>query len=174
MRTTMPGRWSGERRTAEGAGHLHPHTHHGDVAESLDALLARLEARDADEALPVRVQIIRFPIDRAVRAGEDKRVVHQTIERRNVARELGAPEGRLAGAQGIVRQFGGRTVVHAGDRLVYFTYNFGRLPCQMVACSYAYASASTVDSAKGAPTIWRPIGRPPLEKPHGTLMAGRP
>src|SRR5581483_12473590 len=48
------------------------------------------------------------------------------------------------------------------------------LRCHSVACSYAYASLSTVDSANGAPTICRPIGSPDLEKPHGTLIAGSP
>src|SRR6266853_6555401 len=31
-----------------------------------------------------------------------------------------------------------------------------------------------VDSANGAPLIWRPIGKPEFVKPQGTVMAGTP
>src|ERR1700747_3264440 len=50
----------------------------------------------------------------------------------------------------------------------------GCLLCHSVSCSYACASASTVVSANGALTSWRPIGRPEAVKPHGTDMAGSP
>src|SRR5260370_41296320 len=56
----------------------------------------------------------------------------------------------------------------------YAALKVGCLPCHSVACSYACAIARTVDSANGAPTIWRPIGRPEVVKPQGTEIAGSP
>src|SRR2546430_494739 len=50
----------------------------------------------------------------------------------------------------------------------------GRRTAQGCAASNAAAAASTRPSAKRGPTIWRPIGKPAVLQPHGTVMAGRP
>ena len=59
-------------------------------------------------------------------------------------------------------------------RIPYADLRVGRLMCHSVACSYACARASIVDSANGDPLIWRPIGRPEFVRPQGTVMAGMP
>jgi hypothetical protein len=56
----------------------------------------------------------------------------------------------------------------------YAAVNLGRLLCHSVACSNAWASAITVDSAKGAPLIWSPMGRPSVVNPHGMEIVGNP
>jgi hypothetical protein len=101
-----------ERHAPEHAGHLHPHADHGYAVESPDALLARIESCDPHPAMPMRIQIVRFSVNCAVRSREDKRVVDEAIEHRYVARELSLPESCLAGAQGAVRWVRGRKVGH--------------------------------------------------------------
>ncbi len=91
-----------ERHTPERAGHLHPHTDHGHASKLPDLLLARIEPRDAHPAVPMRIQIVRFSVNHAVRTGEEQRGVDESIEHRDVAGELSLSEGCLAGAQGIV------------------------------------------------------------------------
>ena len=89
----------GKGHTLECPAHLHPHTHNRDVSEEPDAFLAWLEPRDADQAAPVRVQIVVLAVDRAVWPDEDQRVVHEPIELSRVAGQLRSAKGRLARAQ---------------------------------------------------------------------------
>jgi hypothetical protein len=46
--------------------------------------------------------------------------------------------------------------------------------CQLVAFSNRTATASSSSSPHEGATSCRPIGNPPLERPHGTEMAGKP
>jgi len=89
----------GKGHTLERPAHLHAHTHHRDVSEELDAFLAWLETRDADQAAPVRVQIVVLAVDRSVWPDEDKRIVHEPVELSHIAGQLRSAKGSLAGAQ---------------------------------------------------------------------------
>ena len=50
----------------------------------------------------------------------------------------------------------------------------GIVPVHGAAASNAAAARSTAASCRRRPTIWRPTGRPPLVKPQGTEITGRP
>jgi hypothetical protein len=66
------------------------------VSKVLDALLARIESGDSDQTTPVSIEIILFSVDRAIRPGEDERVVHEPVELLHITSELRLPERRLA------------------------------------------------------------------------------
>jgi len=89
---------SGKGLTVEGPGQLHPHAHDRDVSKTLDAFLAWLESRNADGATPMRLEIILLAVDRAVRAGENKRVIDEPTELPHIAGELRLPKRCLARA----------------------------------------------------------------------------
>jgi hypothetical protein len=83
---------AGKGLALERPAHLHPHANYRDMSEPLDALLARIQTRDTNYSASVRVQIIPLPVYRAVRAGEDERVVKEAIELSNITGELRAPK----------------------------------------------------------------------------------
>jgi hypothetical protein len=82
----------GKGLTLECPAHFHPHAHYGDVSKTLDPFLAWLKTRDPHETTPVSVQIILLSVDRAVWAGENKRVVDEPIELSHIAGELRLPK----------------------------------------------------------------------------------
>ena len=82
--------------TFERPGHLHANAHDADVPNALDVLLTWLETRDADQAAPVRVQIVLLSVDRAVWPDENKLVVQEPVELLDIAGELSLAKRFLA------------------------------------------------------------------------------
>ena len=80
-----------ERRVAKGAGHLHPHAYHGYDSEAMNALLTRIELGDPHPPPPMRVEIVGFSVNRAIRTGKYEGVVKEAIEHGDISGELRLP-----------------------------------------------------------------------------------